>query len=385
MMVAVLLAAGATLTLAIIPARCLADEPGARTGDWRYGGFVDLSYAVNFNFPENHLWRSKTTTPRVNELAPNMALGYARKKPGEDSRWGMELALQAGYDTQNLAPEPVKIREKPIDGADLLRHIGQANVSYLVPVGRGLTLTAGIFKSYIGYQSLYARDNLNYTRSYMADRAPYLLMGGAAQYPLCDDVSLGFFIVNAYTHLSHINDQPGYGTQVSWRLTPRVTVTQNLYYGPDQADTSLRFWRFFSDSIVEWKRDRVTLAVAYDIGTEEAAESVDHPRTFWTAAAAFARWNIAGPWSVAVRPEFYWDRNGRMTGSEQLLKAVTTTLEHQVRLGPHTAWLRLEYRFDESTGPGGGFFKGGEIAPGVIGLTGSQQLAIVALIWAFDS
>lgn len=198
-------------------------------------------------------------------------------------------------------------------------------------------------------------------------------------------MSLGFFIVNAYTHLSHINDQPGYGTQVSWRLTPRVTVTQNLYYGPDQADTSLRFWRFFSDSIVEWKRDRVTLAVAYDIGTEEAAESVDHPRTFWTAAAAFARWNIAGPWSVAVRPEFYWDCNGRMTGSEQLLKAVTTTLEHQVRLGPHTAWLRLEYRFDESTGPGGGFFKGGEIAPGVIGLTGSQQLAIVALIWAFDS
>lgn len=69
----------------------------------------------------------------------------------------------------------------------------------------------------------------------------------------------------------------------------------------------------------------------------------------WTAGAAFARWNIAGPWSVAVRPEFYWDRNGRMTGPEPLLKAVATVLEHKERLGSRTAWLRSECRFDGST------------------------------------
>lgn len=46
---------------------------------------------------------------------------------------------------------------------------------------------------------------------------------------------------------------------------------------------------------------------------------------------------------------------------------------------------RLEYRYDESTGAGGGFFKGNEIVPGVIGLTPAQHMLIFSLIWTLDS
>jgi Putative beta-barrel porin-2, OmpL-like. bbp2 len=45
-----------------------------------------------------------------------------------------------------------------------LRHVGLANVSSLAPVGKGLTLQGGIFSSLIGYDLLYAKDNLSYTR-----------------------------------------------------------------------------------------------------------------------------------------------------------------------------------------------------------------------------
>ena len=34
------------------PARGQDLKPGS---DWHYGGFLDLSYAVDFNFPENHI------------------------------------------------------------------------------------------------------------------------------------------------------------------------------------------------------------------------------------------------------------------------------------------------------------------------------------------
>jgi len=47
--------------------------------------------------------------------------------------------------------------------------------------------------------------------------------------------------------------------------------------------------------------------------------------------------------------------------------------------------LRLEYRYDESTGAGGGFFSGGEVSPGVIGLVPEQHLLLLSAIWAFDS
>lgn len=86
-----------------------------------------------------------------------------------------------------------------------------------------------------------------------------------------------------------------------------------------------------------------------------------------------------------MRPEFYWDRNGLMTGSEQLVKAVKATTEYKVPYKWTDMLMRLEYRYDESTGAGGGFFKGNEIAPGVIGLTPAQHMLIFGVIWTLDS
>lgn len=352
--------------------------------DWHYGGYVDVSYSVDFNFPENHRWRSKGTTPRVNEVAPNMLVAYVQKDATVSSRWGMEFGIQAGYDTNALVPEPLPGRDRPAEGADALRHFSRANVSYLAPIGKGLLLTAGLFNSYIGYQSIFAKQNLNYTRTYMADNAPYYLFGVAAEYAMTSRLQTNFYIVNGYSYLSHPNNQFSYGARVSYAADNGLTVTENIYYGPDQFDTAHRFWRFFSDSIVEWKQDRLTVAFAYDIGTEEAAEQVGHPRTFWTGAAFYAHWKVSGPWSVALRPEVYWDRNGRISGSEQVLRAITTTVEYRIHLAPQSVVARLEYRYDESAGAGGGFFRRGDIAPGVVGLAREQQLILCSLIWAFD-
>lgn len=127
------------------------------------------------------------------------------------------------------------------------------------------------------------------------------------------------------------------------------------------------------------------LAIAYDLGTENAAERAGHPRTFWTGGALFVKWHLHGLWSVSVRPELYWDRNGRLTGSEQFIKAITTTLECKQVIGLQTARVGLEYRYDESTGVGGGFFKGGDVRPGTPGLAREQHLLLLTLIWSFDS
>lgn len=127
------------------------------------------------------------------------------------------------------------------------------------------------------------------------------------------------------------------------------------------------------------------IALAYDIGTERMVEQRDSPRTFWTGSALFTRWHIAGPWAIAVRPEVYWDRNERLTGSEQFIRSVTSTLEYKVPFSETNTILRLEHRYDHSTGQQGGFFKGGEISPGVIGLVPEQHLVIFAAMWTFDS
>ncbi len=370
------------LLLLLWPSPLPAEEAAPSSNDWHYGAFVDVSYAVNFNFPENHRFRNRATTSRHNEFAPNMAMAYVRKDRSAASPWGMEVGVQGGYDSKDFAFLP---NEPKVGGADTLRHISDANVSYLVSVGNGLTVTAGLFDSFIGYESLYARKNFNYSRSWIADNTPYKMFGLNARYPIGDTVTMTAFLINSYFHLSHPNSQPSYGGQIAWQSTPRFKFTQTLYGGPDQGSTSFQFWRVYSDSNIEWKGDDVTLALTYDIGTERIAGRPGDPRAFVMAGALFTQWRFAEPWAVAVRPELYWDRNGRWTGSEQFVKAVTTTVDYKAMLGPTSALFRLEHRFDESTGADGGFFKRGDVAPGRPGLTAAQHLLFFSLIWAYDS
>ena len=259
--------------------------------DWHYGGFVDLGYSLDFNFPANHLFRNRSTTPRVNELDLNMAGAYVRKDATEQSRWGMELMGHGGQDAKEFG---FAVNEPKVGSSDQLRHFGRANLSYLAPVGNGLTIQGGLFNSFIGYDSLYAKDNLTYTRAWGGDYTPYLMFGINTSYAFTEQLTGTLFVINGYAHLSHPNDVPSYGGQVAYKATSTLTVRETIYYGPDQAATSLEFWRLFSDSIVEWKEGPFLIALNYQIGTERVAAMPGNPRAFWTHAALPMRWNVSG-------------------------------------------------------------------------------------------
>jgi hypothetical protein len=363
------------------------EKPPAAQGPTlgQYGAYLDLSYPIDFNFPDNHRWRSKTTTQKVNELTPNMILGYVRKDADESSRWGVEFGVQGGSDTTGQVPNATLRHGGPYSDAGTLSHFSRANVSYLAPVGTGLKLTGGLFNSFIGYESFYAKDNFNYTRSYLPDYSPYFMFGVSAEYQISEAVKSAFYVINRYNYLSYPNNLPSYGMQLKWLASPSVGFTQNFYYGPDQSNTDLRYWRFFSDSSIEWKRDQLTIALVYDVGTERAIPEAGGARSFWTGSAIYTHWQLTKTWALAIRPELYYDPDGTMTGARQFIKATTTTLEYKLPVaGTITRW-RLEYRYDDSTGSQGGFFHDGDGSAGVPALIQTQHLLIAAILWNYDS
>lgn len=366
-----------TGVLALASGTARADEPTKPPA--QYGGFSDVGYLHDFNHPANRLFRSRGTAWHVDELDLNMAGAYVKQKASEASPWGAELLLHAGKDDEVFG---FSATAPAIGGYKWLRHVGLANVSYLTRAD-GLTLQGGIFPSLIGYDSLYAKDNLNYTRPWGADFTPYLMLGVNASYPFNDKLTGTLFVVNGYWHLANANSVPSTGAQLAYKPTTRTTLKQTLLYGPHQSNTAFGFWRFLSDSIAEWKGDRVTLAFEYQVSSERV-DAPTRPRAWWMAAQAPVRWNVQGPWSIAIRPEVAWDSKGRWTLYEQTVKAVTTTLEYRLAIRQANSILRLEHRYDDSRGRDGGFFKNGEVRPGVIGLTPGQHLLIFGLIVTFD-
>jgi len=348
---------------------------------WQYGGFLDVAYLLDFNHPANDLFRSRGTAYKVDEPIVNMAGAYLRKSTSESSRWGMELTVHAGQDSRIFG---FSATAPNLPGYEGLRHFGPTDVSYLAPVGKGLTVQAGVFSSFIGYDSLYAKDNFNYTRPWGADFTPYLMMGVNASYPFTEKLIATVFVVNGYWHLADANHVPSSGGQIAYKLTEHTTLKETVLFGPHQSDTGFEFWRFLWDSIAEWKTDRVTTAFEYHVGTEKIAMP-GNPRALWMSAQLPFHWVFAKNWSATVRPEVYWDRDGRLTGFPQTVKANTTTLEYRVPYRKAGAIVRLEHRIDDSRGSGGGFFRGGEIAPGVVGLTPTQNLLTLGVILTFDS
>lgn len=350
-----------------------------RARGWQYGSYLDVGYTVDFNDPENGLWRSKGTTYKVDDPQVNMAVAYLTKDPMPQSRWGMQFGFQTGVDTKKLVPEPPPPSNAPISNADTYRHFARANASYLFPVGKGFRLTGGLINSYIAYESYYAMGNPNYTRGYITDNVPYFLFGVEGLYPLRDNLNLSLYAVNGWNYLANPNDHPSFGFQMKWEATPRTTFTQNLYYGPEQENTDLQFWRAFSDSILAWRKNPFLVAVSFDVGTEKQAESMGDPREYWMAGALWAAWHITGPWTLGFRPEFYYDPDGLITGAKQSLQSYTVTLKYEFSpVKSHKVVAAIEYRYDRSTGPDGGFFKG----PDNI-LVPDQHLLMFALNWHF--
>lgn len=348
--------------------------PDAIPLSWQYGACLDASVMGDPNAPSNHLFRNRGTTPRVDELAVNMAAAYLRKPPAASSPVGFELTVQAGRDADLFAFSAVAPH---VSGADVLLHLGPTDVSYRAPVGDGLTIQGGIFNSLIGYDSLYARDNLAYTRPWGADYTPYLMMGVNASYSVDPRVTVTGFIINGYFHLAHANDAPSLGAQVQWKPNDTVTIKQTTLYGSHQPETALANWRLLSDTIVEKRSSRVTAAGEYQFGSEAVAAH-GNARAQWMAAQLPVQWRMTTAWAAAIRAEFAWDRNGRWIGAPQSILGLTTTLDYRLSHGVLETLVRGEYRVDDARGGGGGFFAGMDNH-----LTPTQNLFIAAVIVSY--
>lgn len=349
--------------------------------DISYGGFIDVAFLNALNDPLNQQFRSRGTAWHVDDVYLNMGAVSVKKRATPRSRWGAEFLAQTGKDDEIFG---FSATAPNIGLSNVLRHLGLANVSYLAPAGKGLALQGGIFASLIGYDSLYAKDNFNYTRPWGADFTPYLMLGVNTSYPFTEKLTGTFAVVNGYWHLANANSVPSSIVQLAYNATPKVTIKNATLYGPHQEDTALKYWRFLNDTILEHRTGKFVIAFNGHISEEEVADG-SGTRAWWLAAQLPMRWNVHGPWSLAVRPEAARDTTGRWTLAEQTVTALTSTLEYKVPLKNAAALLRIEHRVDRSTGAEGGFFTDHESSPGEIALQPNQHLLIFGVILTFDA
>jgi len=324
-------------------------------------GFVDGYYLWNFN--------EETAQLRNFDIQHNaFTLNYAEiafaKPVTAESRGGFRVDFGAG-ETANMvnAFEP--------GGTDYLKYVQQAYVSYLAPVGSGLTIDFGKFVTPAGAEVIESKDNFNYSRGLLFALAiPYYHTGLRVGYAINDKVSLTGYLVNGWNNVIENNGDKTVGASLGIKPNAKTGLFVNYLVGNEWAEDVDGGTRQLVDVVLSYAAtDKLTVLGNVDYG----ADSIDDEDVDWLGFAGSFKYQATEQFAVSPRFETLADGSRFVTGGTERVSSVTLTGEYKAKGGLIT---RFEYRTDFADDP---FFVKDD------DLEETQTTLSVAFIYAFSS
>lgn len=294
------------------------------------GGFVDTYFSANFARPQSH-----TNQLRNFDIAENQFVVSAAEvdfqKNANPIGFRVELNVGSASDIiHSGSSESVKL-------------VQQAYVTAVVPVGTGLTVDAGKFVTHMGFETIKAKDNYNYSRSFLfAWAIPYYHLGIRASYPLRENLTIALHVCNGWNNVA-ANGGKTFGASLGYSPVPSLSLLANWIGGPEQPDSISSNFRHVMEAIVTVQAtDKLAVGVDGTYGTE----SLPTGTVTWKGLALYGHYGLSETSALSVRGEAYSDPQGYTTSLPQDLKEVTFTYEQRFL---NTLILRAEYRYDWST------------------------------------
>jgi hypothetical protein len=352
----------------------------------KVGGYVDLFYSLNFNFPSNLVTAYRGFDNRSSSFTIEDAVLDTTGSFGPVSA---RIALQVGHAPAsyylaepNLAAQAGVGASSPF-GWQLLQ---QALIGYQVPVGRGLLAEAGIFLSPIGVEVVSVKDNWNYSRSNLFFALPAYHAGARFTYPLTERWTAVLHIANGWNDIVNKNPYPCFSGLLTYTVPDRFALNLLYFGGVEQATGAPEGqpWRNLFDSYATWQvTSWLELAAQADTGFEHSKLGV----SYWYAGAAYVRTHPVGWLYVAARADYFHETAGANehgTASRLFFPAdnvASQTLTLEFRPVDHLS-LRVEYRHDGSDSPM--YYRGTVPVVGgtpVLTATDQQTLTLGASAW----
>lgn len=328
-------------------------------------GTVDMYFHYNFNKPQTgSLTPLRNFDFEHNQFSFALAEIALTKAATADDRVGFRFDFDYG---------PVTDFVHSVDpaGAEVVKHTQQAYISYLAPVGSGLTVDIGKFVTQHGAEVIEAKDNWNYSRSLLFSWAiPYYHMGVRVGYAATDKVTLGGYVVNGWNSVTDNNSGKTFGAQALLKPTTPLLVTLNYMGGPEQTDNADDWRHLFDATLMYTVNEMFSVMGNVDYGHD----TVDGVDVSWKGLGLYAKAQVNPMFALVPRFELYDDSNGGFTtGAAQKAKEFTMTAEVK-----HTQGLimRLEFRRDWSDVD---FFTKGD------SLRDNQNTFSVGWIYSFSS
>jgi len=300
--------------------------------------YLQGGYTFNFRNPD-----SGTNEQRIFDKDANTFLiDLAQIQFAKDAPVG-----GLGYKLKVSFGETAKfIHSAGLGKADDVVDLTEAYINYVAPLGSGLKLQFGKFATYHGAEVIEARDDFNYSRSFLFNYAiPFTHTGFMAGYTFSKAFTANLYVVNGWDVTNDNNKGKTFGA--SFVVTPIEPFSMNFgfMYGPEQPDNSSNY-RFLFDWVGMLKATKnLTFVVNTDYAHEDKDPLNSGKNSKWYGVAGYVKYDFTDFFSTSIRAEYFNDKDGVRTGIAQKLKEITITPEFKIA---KNLLVRPEYRHDWS-------------------------------------
>lgn len=279
------------------------DSSSIKKSNFNISGYLEAYYCYDFSNPFNHLREPFFYSfNRHNEVNLNIGMlkaNYLTKNIRSN------LAFLSGtYAQYNMASEQRS-----------LRNIFEANIGVKISKKKNLWIDAGIIPSHIGFESAIGKDCWNLTRSILADNSPYYEAGVKLGYTSNNDkLYLAILYLNGWQRIQKVknNQTPAFGTQLTYKPNPNITLNWSTYIGNDQPD-SIKKWRYFNNFYGQFQLNKKwALTAGFDIGQQQHRDTLNKISGFdtWYSPVVIIKYAVSPKIHIAARSEYYSDKKG---------------------------------------------------------------------------
>lgn len=311
-------------------------------------GYVDGTFAAQ---------RNETTKKDYNTFALQQAAFTLAKLP--TSGFGALVNVIAGqnpYSATGFGSTPAGQGASTTGFYVLQGFVQYATGAWMIQGGKFSTLA--------GTEVAAPISNTNITRSILFAYEPVTNTGLRVTYAATDKINLILGVNNGWTNSQDTANSSAKTAEAGVAFTPSKAFAWTLqgYYGRDDlnyvgANGPIRGKIGLLDTVLTWSATgALTLVGSVDYGRVDSTALT--PSASWYGAALYGNYAIDDFWRVALRGEYFDDRNGYLTknfdassvGSAQRLKEITLTFGYAPI---KSIEVRLEGRYDEPNKVGG--------------------------------
>ena len=317
------------------PARAQSTDSTAPPPPVVVGGFVDAYFNFNVDHPVSHTNQFRNFDITEDQFVVSMAELSVTKAASPvgfrvDADFGPTNDLVQGGTPGSFA------------------NIGQAYITYIAPLGPGVTIDVGKMVTHMGFEVIKAKDDYNYSRSLLfALPIPYNHVGLRATCPVSDQLTLMGCVHNNITGLTTVSSGKAFGFEATYTPLSTLSIIANWLGGPDRPDSVSKKFRNVGELIVTYAATPTLTLTADWVYGQQTPETVSGPYglNLWRGIAGYVRYAVSDPSSLTLRGELYDDPAGFTTGTGTPTRIYEGTATYEYRGLSHLI-LRAEYRYD---------------------------------------